>query len=63
MIREGLRALEAHVRQVLQADGLAYDPDCMSLLVRNEGYFDVIGEVIRHEQPDLIVMGTREPPG
>ena len=58
MIREGQRALEAHVRQVLQADGLAYDPTCMSLLVRNEGYFDVIGEVIRHEQPDLIVMGT-----
>ncbi len=59
MIQEGLRALEAHVRGVLQADGLAYDLGCMSLLVRNEGYFDVIGEVIRHEQPDLIVMGTR----
>jgi nucleotide-binding universal stress UspA family protein len=59
MIQEGLRDLEAHVRQVLQADGLAYEQGSMSLLVRNEGYFDVIEEVIRHEQPDLIVMGTK----
>ncbi|MBD0255022.1 MAG: universal stress protein [Cytophagales bacterium] len=59
MIQAGLRALEAYVRGVLEAEGLVFDQSYMSLLVRNEGYFDVIEEVMRHEQPDLIVMGTQ----
>jgi nucleotide-binding universal stress UspA family protein len=59
MLKQDRASLEEHIRQVMHASQLDYQPHRMELLVESGSYLDNLKHVLTMCKPDLVVMGTR----